>query len=111
MRTRRLAFFVLLSFIWLQLMACAPHEAAESHGEVLSLSSTHDGHCHHESDSHTHEYLLAPPSRHDSPAAVAVSLPAIERTGRPDSAVAHITEQLRPRSGRDVLLDLSIART
>ncbi|MCE7002801.1 hypothetical protein LWC34_08150 [Kibdelosporangium philippinense] len=107
MRTRRLAILLLLPFLWLVIASCAPH--TEDHPESTGVVSTLDGHCHHETEPHSHDYFAAVPT---TVAPIPVTAPVSVEPEHLATAVAPVrVAQPRSRTGRTVLIDLSIART
>ncbi|ALG11366.1 hypothetical protein [Kibdelosporangium phytohabitans] len=107
MRTRQLAILVLLPFLWLVIASCAPH-ADVHHGPEAVVSIQDSGHCHHEAEPHEHDYFTALPT---SVAPLPVAEPVAVQPHHPLSVEPVQGSSPRSRTGRTVLIDLSIART
>ncbi|RSM86492.1 hypothetical protein DMH04_12560 [Kibdelosporangium aridum] len=102
-----MAILLLLPFLWLVIASCAPH--TEDHLESHGVVSTHDGHCHHETEPHSHDYFAAVPT---TVAPIPVTTPVTVEAQPQETGVRPArVDQPRSRTGRTVLLDLSIART
>jgi hypothetical protein len=104
MRTRRVALLVLLSFLWLVIASCAPH--AEDHAGAAPADT---GHCHHQTEPHSHDYFAAVPTTvAPLPVAEPVAVDLEPQLSAPEPTCV---DEPRSRTGRAVLIDLSIART
>ncbi|ONI86372.1 hypothetical protein ALI144C_10585 [Actinosynnema sp. ALI-1.44] len=106
MRTRQLAISILLPFLWLVVASCAPH--ADVHHGPEAVVSIQDNHCHHQAEPHEHDYFAALPT---TAASLPVAEPVAVRPHRPLPVAPQQNCPPRARTGRTVLIDLSIART